>query len=44
VLDGTATLSEIERHYSIDDLVLANEAADAKAEAETAYYQSKQKR
>lgn len=36
VLEGVATLHELETHWSIDDLVSANAALDAKAEAETA--------
>jgi hypothetical protein len=45
VLDGHATLGELDSSaYSLDDLVLANEAADARAEAEAAYYRSKAKK
>ena len=36
VIGGVATLTEIETHWSIDDLVSANEALDAKLEAEAA--------
>lgn len=34
VLERVATLSEIETHYSIDDIADKNEALDARLEAE----------
>ncbi len=40
VTGGAATLSEIESHWSIDDLADANEALDIKNEAEA--YAAKQ--
>jgi hypothetical protein len=38
VTEKVATLEEIDRHYSIDDLVLVNEALDARLEAEAALH------
>lgn len=37
IFEGVATLQEVEQHWSIDDVLDANEMLDAKAEAQAAY-------
>jgi hypothetical protein len=40
VTERIATLEEIDRHYSIEDIALLNEALDARLEAEAALHDS----